>query len=624
MLVSGQLFNNRYMILRLVAEGVHANVYMAQDQQTPDRMVALKEYKDSSLRPETIARFEQAAIALEKFNHPHIARVYEHAVVNNVPYLVTEFVIGGTLEQQVTTRVSKVPEEQITQWGIQLCDALDYLHCQVPPIYLRTLKPDNVMIAADGTARLTDYGLSAIVSGSGSGTLMLATPGFSAPEEYGRAQVAIGPYTDVYSLGIMLLRLSTGYDPNVAALKIPRADKLNPSLSRNFASDIALATQADPSARYPNMQVFKQALMGATVARPAPALNWLYIGAGITVTVVVLALAVVALTLTGVLPAKPATPSDTPPPPTAVPTSLPQTTSVAAVVTAAVTPTAEVVTQTQFPYIYYFPIMVASPRMVSQTDALRLALPGGISMTLVRIPAGPFQLGSLDTDQEAVDAEKPQQADNLTMYLIGKYEVTNAQFAVFVKETGYTTTLEKGASDGRGDWQHPQGLTSTLVGKEREPVVLLTWADAQAFCRWASLVTGRRVVLPSEAMWEKAARGKDGRLYPWGSKPPDETRVSFDSKVQQPWPVGQYSPDSDSPYGGADMASNVQEWTGSLWQPYPYHADDGREDPLAEGNRVVRGGSFYSAARSLRAAWREGAAPDQATRYLGFRVAVLP
>ena len=270
-------------------------------------------------------------------------------------------------------------------------------------------------------------------------------------------------------------------------------------------------------------------------------------------------------------------------------------------------------------------------RVPPTLDPLRLALAPGVTLELVRVPAGEFAMGSADGD----DDEKPVYTVRLDEYLIGKYEVTVAQFRAFVQATGYKTTAEvqgsarvftgSGWADTKGaDWQHPRGPGSDLSGRDDHPVSCVSWDDAVAFCRWASEKTGRTVRLPTEGEWEKAARGTDGRRYPWGNEAPDDRRCNYNMNVKDTTPVGKYSPLGDSPYGCADMAGNVWEWTSSLYGAYPYRADDGREDAGSRAARVLRGGCFDNYARYVRPADRHGGFPDIRVDYLGFRVCVSP
>jgi formylglycine-generating enzyme required for sulfatase activity len=236
---------------------------------------------------------------------------------------------------------------------------------------------------------------------------------------------------------------------------------------------------------------------------------------------------------------------------------------------------------------------------------------------LIRIPAGPFLFGSSDADKMAYDDEKPQRTIDLPEYWIGRYSVTNAQFARFVKAKNYRTTAEqqgfgwawtgsnweqvKGA-----DWRHPSGPKSDIGGKNDHPVVQVSWNDAQAFCDWAGLV------LPTEQQWEKAARGAaDGRLWPWGDDEPTDKHCNLNLNVGDTTPVGHYSPLGDSPYGCADMAGNVWEfweWTASPWEP-----DSDR--------RVLRGGAWGDDQRDARVSVRSGSAPDVANFSNGFCLA---
>lgn len=235
------------------------------------------------------------------------------------------------------------------------------------------------------------------------------------------------------------------------------------------------------------------------------------------------------------------------------------------------------------------------------------ALENILGQSLAWIPPGPFKMGS-DTQKysQAHSDELPQHEVTLSGYWIGRYPVTVAQFRAFVARSGYKP-------DER-----------SLEDPDTHPVRYVNWNDALAYCQWLSQTTGLTVTLPSEAEWEKAARGTDGRLWPWGDEPPDATRCNFNDNVKSTTPVGQYSPRGDSPYGCADMAGNVWEWTHSLYKPYPYEPTDGREELQSTDSWVVRGGSWSSLAVFARAAYRNGGSPGSRYYYIGFRVCVRP
>jgi formylglycine-generating enzyme required for sulfatase activity len=233
---------------------------------------------------------------------------------------------------------------------------------------------------------------------------------------------------------------------------------------------------------------------------------------------------------------------------------------------------------------------------------------------LVHIPAGEFLMGSdPEKDKNASPDEEPQHRLHLPDYYIAKTPVTNAQYAVFAKATDRRTPP---------------------AGKEHHPVVNVSWRDAMAYCQWLAEATGKAYRLPSEAEWEKAARGTDGRIWPWGNEPPDKNRCNFNHNVDDITPVGQYSPQGDSPYGCVDMAGNVWEWTLSLWGrnweesdfKYPYDPTDGREDLKASNDilRVLRGGAFNIDVRYVVCACRDGDYPDDWDDFIGFRLCVAP
>jgi len=227
-----------------------------------------------------------------------------------------------------------------------------------------------------------------------------------------------------------------------------------------------------------------------------------------------------------------------------------------------------------------------------------------LGQPFVYIPFGPFQMGShAGVDEMANPNEQPQHVIHLAGYWISRYPVTAARYRTFVAQTQH---------ESRGD-----GYRRT---PDNQPAVDVTWQDALAYCHWLSQRSGLPVHLPSEAEWEKAARGTDGRRYPWGNQQPTPELCNF----QNATPVGQYSPQGDSPYGCADMAGNVWEWTRSIYKPYPYNPRDGREIPEGDEARVIRGLTFNNAERFTRCAFRYNLVPHLHLDHLGFRVVVAP
>ena len=289
----------------------------------------------------------------------------------------------------------------------------------------------------------------------------------------------------------------------------------------------------------------------------------------------------------------------------------------------------------------------AAPTPVVRSDKVEPgpkadAAPRRVAFDWVEIPAGPFLMGSdRQKDPHARDNELPQHTVTLSAYRISRVPVTVAQFAAFVQATGYVTSGEKAGwsfvwSGARWErrqdasWRTPYGSGSDVNQKGQHPVTCVSWIDALAFCAWAG------VQLPSEAEWEKAARGPstgsgNGRIYPWGNEAPDRTRCNFDADGGDTTALGIF-PLGASPYGVLDMAGNVWEWTRSAWGQrwdapdfaYPYDPRDGREDASrTDLQRALRGGSWHNGAHHVRSALRYRGSPDNRSGDVGFRV-ILP
>jgi serine/threonine-protein kinase len=241
----------------------------------------------------------------------------------------------------------------------------------------------------------------------------------------------------------------------------------------------------------------------------------------------------------------------------------------------------------------------AGPTIVVPKPAILKPFP--IAFEWITIPAGEFLMGSdKKKDKQALDNETPQHTLNLGEFRIARYPVTNAQYLEFVRTTKYKAP------------EHWKG-GAIPTGKEQHPVVNVTWKDVQAFCQWANVRS------PSEAEWEKAARGTDGRIWPWGNDAPTKEHCNFGMNVGDTTPVGKYLKGA-SPYGVMDMAGNVWEWTGSLYKPYPYRADDGRENPEGDGTRTLRGGSWGFDVDLVRCVFRNRHYPWLRNVGVGFRV----
>jgi formylglycine-generating enzyme required for sulfatase activity len=245
----------------------------------------------------------------------------------------------------------------------------------------------------------------------------------------------------------------------------------------------------------------------------------------------------------------------------------------------------------------------------------------------VEIPAGPFWMGTREEDipqlmrkfgrdKEYYLHEVPLHRMDLPTFWIARTPVTNAQYAMFINQTG-----AKAPGTWRGS-QPPKGL-------EDHPVVSVSWHEALAYCRWLSEKIGKEVTLPSEAEWEKAARGPEGaRVFPWGNDWRELHCNSVELGLQDTTPVGLFL-NGASPYGVLDLSGNVWEWTRSLFVEendraylYPYHPEDGRERLEASDRcpRVLRGGAFYYGAWHVRCAGRGTDFPLYLLRHYGFRV----
>lgn len=242
----------------------------------------------------------------------------------------------------------------------------------------------------------------------------------------------------------------------------------------------------------------------------------------------------------------------------------------------------------------------------------------------VFIPATPFLIGSKESElsalakaysgtRESYREEAPQHTLTLPAFAIARTPVTHALYAPFVAATGARPPIT---------WRGGAPPAHLLA----HPLVDLSWNDAQDFCVWlATQLRSEQPIqrvyrLPTEAEWEHAARGSDGRRFPWGEIWQQERANTREAQLGGATTVGSY-PAGASPYGCLDMAGTVWEWTSSLDRLYPYDPHDGREDPQAAGRRILRGGCYANPHGYARCACRFRMPPGMHNEFLGVRLA---
>ncbi|MEI7645832.1 MAG: SUMF1/EgtB/PvdO family nonheme iron enzyme [Chloroflexales bacterium] len=646
----------RYRIQTMIGHGGFGVVYAVESLQQPGLRLALKETFD----PASIRSLQNEFTILQSLAHPTLPRYYEWFEHQGSGYLVMELVEGQNLEEILIRRRGPLPEPQVLGYAVQLCDVLSYLHTRQSPILHRDIKPANIRLTPDGLIKLVDFGL--LKQGTQTTRMTMrgaVTLAYAPIEQYGGDGQHTDQRSDLYSLGATLYHLLSGQEPLPAGQRLATVDPLpalrqvNPAIAAHVSAAVTKAMQPLLDQRFLDVARFKAALLDATsgvqpvvgatipIARPAAVATApippvaspptpiqsnpppvakrssplpIFVGVGLVVLVAVLALifvgrggqtavqptTVAAITaqptdapIVAVLP----TTEPTTPPPTTVPTAVPTTVP---------------------------------------TDAL-IPLPDWVP-EVVEVPAGSFLMGS--TDQQIADEvsqgadssiadEKPQHTLTLPTYWIGKTEVTNAQFRPFVEGDGYTNQTYWDSAGWQ--WRTEQKRTkpgcwsdATWNG-DTQPVVCVTWYEAMAYTRWLSAQTGQTFNLPTEAEWEKAARGPDGRIYPWGNTWQAGRANSSEAGIGKTTPVGQY-PSGASPYGALDMAGNVWEWTRSEYRPYPYNPTDGREDlhELTKKLFTLRGGSYYNERTYVRCGARAWFNLYGGNDFVGFRVVLAP
>jgi serine/threonine protein kinase, bacterial len=258
------VLQGRYELVRKLGAGGQGAVYLANDRRLSTVRWAVKELSDALIsdpleRRQAAEAFRHEAELLARLAHPNLPRVTDHFSQDGKSYLVMELVEGETLLAYMQREGLPRPLPEVLGWAEQLCEVLSYLHGQSPAVIFRDLKPANVMLTPTGQLKLIDFGIARLFKpGQVNDTQAFGTVGYSAPEQYGRGQT--DQRSDIFSLGVLLHQLLTGYDPANTPFQIPPAAQLNPSLPEALSAALERAMHNDRAQRFANVADLRTAL----------------------------------------------------------------------------------------------------------------------------------------------------------------------------------------------------------------------------------------------------------------------------------------------------------------------------------------------------------------------------
>ncbi len=626
--LTGQTID-RYHILEQIGEGGMAVVYKAYDVRL-EREVAIKIIRKEAFPPESLdrifKRFEREAKALARLAHPNIVKVYDFGEYEGSPYLVMEFQPGGTLKAILGKPLAWT---EVSQLIIPIARGIGYAHQK--GILHRDVKPSNILITENNEPMLTDFGIAKILDLSDGQTLTgtglgVGTPEYMAPEQGLGKEV--DARADIYSLGVVLYELVTGRKPYTA-------DTPMAVIIKHISDPLPL-----PSAVFPNLQSVEENLLIKVLAKDP--VNRYQSMAELVVAMEKVSdldgwrntkenISTAAAgqvkpdkTIDEIKPVIANTPDtrstereqtpnqkpDIPPGASYGDKAKPgqrfkwwQIAFGGSILVILFLLFRPVISPTNLIKGTLLPIFAvgedATTKIPEATPILEIGstqISPRDGMVMVYVPEGEFIMGAEYGNSD----ERPVHTVYLDAYWIDQMEVTNTMYHQCVA-AGSCTGGDSFGSDFDGDLQ---------------PVVGVDWNQAMNYCNWA----GRE--LPTEAQWEKAARGDDGRTYPWGQGV-DINRANYIFNIRKTVNVGSY-PDGASPYGVLDMAGNVWEWVAD-WYGENYYGNSPINNPTGPfygEYRVLRGGSWYNDARVIRSTIRLENLPTNTYYGFGFRCAL--
>ena len=587
----------KYKIQEEIGSGGFGRVYCAIDTSL-DGEVALKIlHPQLTVDAYFLEKFRDEAKLVATLDNPHIVTIYEFDEADGYIFIAMRYMGGGSLKNQIDkdreAGKGPMPYEETLQILKQICEGLQVAHDH--GLVHRDIKPGNILFDAKGNAVLSDFGLAKVVQETSlkdpDSLGGIGTPAYKAPELW-EGPIPPSRATDIYSLGCVLSEMLTGkvlFDGETSEKVITQhlvrgaqiLDHFPIEVPEKIQDVLEKALAKNPADRYQTADEFMEALddLGGKIGHPdgfiehpIPKIVWI-------VGSVALLIAAIVFWRRDELGQGGQTATRT-----AVESAVEvERTRIEA---------SEVAVEAMLAPILDLDI---GSTMVSPKDG----------MVIVYVPEGDFMMGSDDGQND----EKPEHEVYLDAYWIDQTEVTNAMFAECVAE-GVCKEPSEFSSFSR-DFYYGNNAY------DEYPVNYVNWFQARSYCEWA----GRR--LPTEAEWEKAARGEDGRTYPWDNGSPGSDLLNYNSNINDTTSVGLYS-EGASPYGALDMAGNVWEWvsdyySGDYYESSPEKNPTGPEDG---DDRVIRGGSWDCYEGLVRSASRYYVNPDDAYYDVGFRCAL--
>jgi len=650
----------KFEILEELGRGGFGIVYKARDKAL-NRLVAIKVLHPNLVNdPTFLGRFRQEAQIAARLDHPNLVPVHDFGEAEGHYYIVMGYMPGGSLKDLIKHEGSLIPKRALEIMG-QIAAGLTYAHKK--SVIHRDLKPGNILFDEEGTARISDMGFAKLLQSDSSMSMstsggLVGTPAYMAPEIWkGEASTAA---VDVYSSACILVEMLTGkplFDGDstpVVILKHLQPVNLPETLPSGWKPVISRTLEKEPGKRFGSVDQFMRELKqadeqvlvrpshekekffhtddvreearnpvqshsgvgeehfhstdpisketqktrsGFEVEKPNILKNktLLYLEIGVLVL-----LAIFLIVRSGIFSARPQSTTEPEvfqvqdtatkePDPSQTPTQTPTLTP-----TRMNTPQ-PIKTTTSTPKPTSTPILGIGSTKVRWKDG----------MEMVYVPEGSFEMGSTT----GYDDEKYVRQVFLDAFWIDKFEVTNSQYGQCVDAEFCTEPMRKDSATRISYFDYDFHANF--------PVINVNWSQAQDYCEW---VGGK---LPTEAQWEKAARGTDGRKYPWGDNAPNDELANYGRYVGDTLTVGIY-PNGASPYGALDMAGNVSEWVHDWYGAYQPLDTNNPTGPDDGTRRVLRGGSWVSDIGVIRTSDRYNVGSTYTNYLIGFRCVSRP